>query len=349
MEPVWNTGLAIIVMLQSLGDWLTLPMRALSVLGLPGFYVFLIPACTWCLDTRLGLRLTICLMSSIWLSETAKVALHQPRPFWLSEQISALGADGSFGIPSGHAQNSVAIWGLLAYVSKRRWVWLVAALLAFAIGISRIYLGVHFPSDVLAGWLVGALVLWAFLRWETRLRGVAVVPCFRKGVAGLALTTQIIVAFSVSVVMLVLCILSVFAQGGWQMPPLWLSNAHAVVGPVFDPSRIDFAVMAAGLIFGTAAGASLISRAGGFHVDGAVLQRLARLPLGIVVAGALWWMIGRLVPELGQPWDYAALYLRAALMGLWVSAGAPRLFVLVRLAGSAARDWRSSATASQSA
>ena len=340
MEPVWNTGLAIIVMLQSLGDWLTLPMRALSVLGLPGFYVFLIPACTWCLDTRLGLRLTICLMSSIWLSETAKVALHQPRPFWLSQQISALGADGSFGIPSGHAQNSVVIWGLLAYVSKRRWVWLVAALLAFAIGISRIYLGVHFPSDVLAGWLVGALVLWAFLRWETRLRGV---------VAGLALTTQIIVAFSVSVVMLVLCSPSVFAQGGWQMPPLWLSNAHAVVGPVFDPSRIDFAVMAAGLIFGTAAGASLISRAGGFHVDGAVLQRLARLPLGIVVAGALWWMIGRLVPELGQPWDYAALYLRAALMGLWVSAGAPRLFVRVRLAGSAARDSRSSATASQSA
>jgi len=72
----------------------------------------------------------------------------------------------SYSFPSGHAYGGIVFYGLLAYLA---WKYLpqpgnviAAALLAvliFTIGISRIYLGAHFPSDVTAGWVLGGLTL----------------------------------------------------------------------------------------------------------------------------------------------------------------------------------------------
>ncbi len=73
----------------------------------------------------------------------------------------------TFAFPSGHAMSSVAVIGTLAVVAARlrpgagRGLAIAAALLAFGIGFSRIYLGVHWPSDVLGGWSAGMLVLLA--------------------------------------------------------------------------------------------------------------------------------------------------------------------------------------------
>ena len=72
--------------------------------------------------------------------------------------------DSSWSLPSGHAANSAAVYGAMALVAtviwwrrrQRRTIWTVAGLLVFGIGLSRVWLGVHWPSDVVAGWLVGA-------------------------------------------------------------------------------------------------------------------------------------------------------------------------------------------------
>jgi undecaprenyl-diphosphatase len=72
------------------------------------------------------------------------------------------GAQGA-AFPSGHSANVVAAFGVLAWVAtrfvRRRWlratIWIAAALVALAVGVSRVYLGVHWPSDVLSGWFVG--------------------------------------------------------------------------------------------------------------------------------------------------------------------------------------------------
>lgn len=72
--------------------------------------------------------------------------------------------DQSWSLPSGHAANSAAVYGAIAVVAtvlwwrkrQRRAIWAATGLVVFAIGLSRVWLGVHWPSDVLAGWALGA-------------------------------------------------------------------------------------------------------------------------------------------------------------------------------------------------
>jgi hypothetical protein len=73
-----------------------------------------------------------------------------------------------FGLPSGHTQNTVVIWTYLASQFKRRWFWVVAALLMVLVPLSRIYLAVHFPTDLLGGYVMGLLVLLLYLWLEPR-------------------------------------------------------------------------------------------------------------------------------------------------------------------------------------
>jgi undecaprenyl-diphosphatase len=67
--------------------------------------------------------------------------------------------------PSGHAANAVVVFGLLALLAARRWPRRrgafagAAAAVALGAGASRVYLGVHWPTDVLAGWAVGVVIL----------------------------------------------------------------------------------------------------------------------------------------------------------------------------------------------
>ena len=90
-----------------------------------------------------------------------KAIVARPRPDVITRLIEV---DNSFSLPSGHAANSTAVYGAIALVAtviwwrkaQRRTIWTVTGLLVFGIGLSRVWLGVHWPSDVIAGWLVGA-------------------------------------------------------------------------------------------------------------------------------------------------------------------------------------------------
>lgn len=73
----------------------------------------------------------------------------------------------TFSFPSGHATAAMALYGFLAYVLSSTYpkyrvlIWSVSIFLILLIGISRVYLGVHFPSDIVGGYLVG--LLWIFI------------------------------------------------------------------------------------------------------------------------------------------------------------------------------------------
>jgi hypothetical protein len=69
----------------------------------------------------------------------------------------------TFGLPSQHSQGAVVFWGMLACLIRKWWVVIIAVLLPCIIGFSRVYLGVHFPTDVFAGWAVGLLLIVGFI------------------------------------------------------------------------------------------------------------------------------------------------------------------------------------------
>ncbi len=323
METIWDSGIAIVLFLQGLGEWLTAPMKFFSFLGLQEFYLLFMPALYWCLDASLGLRVGLILMLSAGLNDALRIAFHSPRPYWLSREVKALSSYSSFGLPSGHAQHAVSVWGLLAASLRRRWAWGVALALMFFIGLSRVYLAVHFPTDVIGGWLIGVLLLWAFLRWEAPVR-----DWLRERNVG----QQVLIAFLASLGLLALSALSLVSLGDWQMPEAWAQNALASTGEAFDPLTPHDALNAAGTLFGLAAGVAWISRAGGFRSDGRAGKRLARYLLGLIGVFLLWYGLGAIFPRQATLLGYSLRYLRYALVGGWTSAGAPTLFLRLKLA-----------------
>ena len=76
---------------------------------------------------------------------------------WLPVAVQHVEGLGG-GLPSGHAQNGLVVWGGLAAWARRPWVWTLAVLIIVLLGLSRVYLGVHYPSDVAAGAALGMAV-----------------------------------------------------------------------------------------------------------------------------------------------------------------------------------------------
>ncbi|HEV2459821.1 MAG TPA: phosphatase PAP2 family protein, partial [Ktedonobacterales bacterium] len=110
---------------------------------------------------RAALLLVLAVVAGALFFEVVKFLVQRPRPPLEDARL----VQGGFSFPSGHSTLAATCYGTIAYLLMRgirrdRWkvlVGVVAALLVLAIGVSRIYLGVHYPSDVLAGWAAGAL------------------------------------------------------------------------------------------------------------------------------------------------------------------------------------------------
>ena len=107
------------------------------------------------------------LIGGRFLNSELKAFFDRPRPTFFQEDVELLGITIGFptspSFPSGHAITSVIIFGTLAYlvirleptVHQRRVTLVVAGSVILLIGLSRMYLGVHYPSDVIAGYLAG--------------------------------------------------------------------------------------------------------------------------------------------------------------------------------------------------
>lgn len=84
-----------------------------------------------------------------------KNVIARPRPFEMLNQLQVLiNKPTDFSFPSGHTANSFAVAGAIYLFGNKKWG-IGAFILAGAIGFSRLYLGVHYPSDVICGGLVG--------------------------------------------------------------------------------------------------------------------------------------------------------------------------------------------------
>jgi membrane-associated phospholipid phosphatase len=325
MENLIALQIQLIQWLQALGDWLTAPMEYLSLTGSEQFYLLVAPAIYWCWDTTLGLQTGLFLMLNANFNAYIKILLSTARPFWISTSIKHLAFESSFGLPSGHAQNSTVFWGTVGAYFRKGWLWALLIILIFMVGISRLYLAVHFPHDVLVGWLVGILLLWLFLRLSSPITA---------WIKQRPLSTQILAILAFSLILILVGFLSRLAVSGFELPGEWIANAASSFPeeePI-NPLDISGIVSNAGAFFGLAAGACWLRSLGGFNVSGSTAQRFGRYVLGALGVFILWFGLGEVFPR-GETWlPFLLRFLRYGLVGLWVTALAPLLFIRIRLA-----------------
>jgi membrane-associated phospholipid phosphatase len=162
-------GLSVVEAIQTIASpALTAVIKALTMLGSEYFYMAAIILVYWCIDERQGFRLGLMTMFSGWANSFFKALFKQPRPFNLDPKVG-LGTETNYGFPSGHAQNALVFFGvgrgLLQKKLSRVQTWAIIIGWSLILSFTRVYLGVHFPTDIFGGWLIAVvlLVLYFFL------------------------------------------------------------------------------------------------------------------------------------------------------------------------------------------
>jgi membrane-associated phospholipid phosphatase len=120
----------------------------------------------WTVNKEEAVMATYVLVAAVLTNYWLKYFIAKERPPVSNWYPGSAGDATNYSTPSGHSQFSATLYGWFAARSKKRWVTLIAIVLIALIGISRIYLGVHFLEDVLLGWGLGILTVVVFYYLE---------------------------------------------------------------------------------------------------------------------------------------------------------------------------------------
>jgi undecaprenyl-diphosphatase len=166
--------MTILEAVQSVGaPWLDRLALAVTHLGSEYAYIAMLVVIYLAVDARAGRITALALLAGFSLNQQAKEAFDTVRPYVLHPDLlrggAAAAADSGTGpaFPSGHAQGAATFWSLLAAFGRRTWLTVLAATAIVAIAATRLYLGVHWPIDVVGGAALGlavALVAWGLAR-----------------------------------------------------------------------------------------------------------------------------------------------------------------------------------------
>ncbi|MFW5714480.1 MAG: phosphatase PAP2 family protein [Brevefilum sp.] len=313
MTDIHAVEIAVNQFFQSLGAWMEAPMLAITSLGYEQFFVLLLPTIYWSFDQMVGLRVGLVLLLSNVVNNFLKFLFHSPRPYWISDKVQAYSHETSFGLPSGHAQIAASVWGWLAVEVKKRWFTILSVILIFLIGISRIYLGVHFLTDVLLGWLLGGLLVWAFSAWQKPIG---------EWIDEKSLWSKIGLITASAVLILALIFGVRFANDAWLMDTTWAERAGEV-----DPYKLEGIVTVSGTWYGMLCGFVILTeKRGQFLAGEGGWRRLVRFFVGLAGVAVLYLGLGVIFPDGVSFISLVLRFLRYSLIGFWVSWWGPLVF-----------------------
>ena len=154
---------AVFIPVTYMGNWQTITVLAAILLAMP--------KTRW----NIGLPFAIVSLSSTVVYKVVKGIFERPRP----ELEVRLISQGGFSFPSGHSMNCIVCFGILIYLIRRycknskaaNLLTVLLVLLIIGIGTSRVYVGVHFPTDVLGGWSLGLAFLMGAILILEKIRG----------------------------------------------------------------------------------------------------------------------------------------------------------------------------------
>lgn len=173
----------VIIFLQSFGTSLVDNLFiAITNLGSHPVNFILASMIFWCFSKKTGIRAMYVIFFCAFLAIFAKNILAMPRP---PENLHKIKAEG-FGLPSGHAQVSAGLWGYLGGITRNQKLIFIGAAAIILVSLSRVYLGVHYIGDVIAGILFGLLIAmislkaesWSFIRKMDRIKKYCIAVMF---------------------------------------------------------------------------------------------------------------------------------------------------------------------------
>lgn len=155
-----------------------------------GFILISLVIIYWCVNKDLGLRLSFIIIFNTITNIMLKNIIRAPRPFdeGVVKPIRAHTATG-YSFPSGHTQSATAFWLSLMRYLKEKWLYCLGSIMIILVALSRLYLGVHWPVDIMGALFVGVTFT---ILGECIVRRVSQVANLYLLILGLLLVTSIL-------------------------------------------------------------------------------------------------------------------------------------------------------------
>lgn len=160
--------LQIIRWLQSIrNDFFDLIFEFFTLFGEELIVIAVLGGIYWCIDKRVGERLGISVFISLGINSLLKFLIMRPRPFMVDSTIENLRPEtsGGFSMPSGHTQSAATLFFGVYQFFRRRYLFVIALVITILVAISRMYIGVHYFTDVLVGGLLGYIITLLMYKW----------------------------------------------------------------------------------------------------------------------------------------------------------------------------------------
>ncbi len=318
MESAYQLSFEFIAWLQTTFPQLESFFFFITELGREEVYLLLFPLIYWTINKELGKYLGAVFFVAVMLNGMLKHALRQPRPFWIDPSIALDTREEGYGIPSGHTMLATAAYFFLAGWIRKVWVWILAIVFVFLMGLSRVYLGAHFIQDVVAGFLLSGLLLLGYYGWNRRYG-----DGFRKRILGQRLLTAVSIPFILGILYIIIRLII-------GAPDLTVEWAEFI--PAAEESSTKAIAQAFGLLLGFGIGVIFEGSRIRFHAGGPIWKRVLRYLLGIIVTLAIWRGLGILFPRDPLVVAVPLRILRYFLLTVWITYYAPWTFVKLRLA-----------------
>ncbi|MBU3158780.1 phosphatase PAP2 family protein [Clostridium frigoris] len=132
--------------------------QLVTMTGEESFYIIAAAIIFWCVDKKFGYKLGFVLLTSTITNIILKDMINAARPIGVSG-IRSLRVETATGqsFPSGHTQGATTFWISCIIKVRRKWIYIVGILAIALVSISRLYLGLHYPIDVIGGIVIGII------------------------------------------------------------------------------------------------------------------------------------------------------------------------------------------------
>ena len=278
-------------------------IKLITDLGSTAFYMAVIPVLYWCINKSLGFRMGIALSISNYINVGVKFIFCRLRPYVVFPHLDApeyLKLTGTgYSFPSGHAQVSSTFWTYLAHKVRQKRVTVVGIIVVVSVAFTRVYATVHYPSDVLAGTILGVSVAYLYAAIENRIS----------------------------------------ASGPIGKDRIWLALAVSVIAPglafalsaPLNPAFTEEVAQVLGFMAGAGVGYTLESEYVKYDVRANLPTQVMKIVLGLAGVMAVRYGLKAVFPGTAF-----CNMLRYAVVAVWATLGAPFVFKCLFRPGSSA-------------